>query len=82
MRNKVIVMVVLFVLVFGFVAGLMSHSANACIYCGGSACDCTVPYHGRGGHVWDGCEIIYGTNPLNSYTVCIVTYRSGCEDFC
>jgi len=82
MRNKIIVVTVLFVLVFGFIIGPMLNHAIACIYCGGSACDCTVPCHGRGGHVWDGCEIIYGTNPSNSYAVCDVYYRSGCEDFC
>ena len=45
--------------------------------CGGSARDCVIPYHGRGGHAWEGI-LSYG----QFIQQCVVMDRTGCCDFC
>ncbi len=45
--------------------------------CNGAACDCYVPYAGRGGHIWVGVPS-YG----QFIQQCWTTWRSGCCDFC
>lgn len=45
--------------------------------CNGGSCDCYIPYQGRGGHVWEG---VVATGWY--YTGCMVTWKSGCCDFC
>ena len=45
--------------------------------CNGGACNCYVPYAGRGGHIWVGIPV-YG----QFITQCMTTWKSGCCDFC